>query len=201
VLVADDHPAMRSGLVGYLSTQSDMEIAGEAGDGVEAVERFRALRPDAVLIDIQMPRMDGLDAIAAIRAADAEAAIVVLTTYPGDARVMRALTLGATAYLLKSADLQDIADTIRAAMAGKHRVAEEVARQLAKFAGHEHLTARELSVLRLVAKGEGNRSIAAALGISEDTVKSRLRSIMGKLHAQDRTHAVVIAVQRGFLDP
>ena len=192
---------MRSGLAGFIASQPDMAIAGEAGDGLEAVERFRALRPDAVLIDIQMPRMDGLEAIAAIHAEDPGAAIIVLTTYPGDARVMRALTLGATAYLLKTANLQDIAETIRAAMAGRRHVAEEVARELARFAGQEHLTARELSVLRLVARGEGNRAIASALGISEDTVKSRLRNIMGKLHAQDRTHAVMIAVQRGFLDP
>lgn len=177
-----------------------MELAGEAGDGAEAIEKYRALRPDVALIDLQMPKVDGLDAIAAIREEFPHALVIVLTTYPGDARVMRALTLGATSYLLKSADLSDIVAAIRAAMGGRHVVDAEVAHQLAKHAGSETLTARELSVLRLAASGQSNRSIAQALSVSEDTIKSRMRNIMGKLGAEDRTHAVTIAMQRGFLD-
>lgn len=201
VLITDDHPAVRRGLVGAIEAEPDMMVAGEAKDGAEAVAQFRRLRPDAVLIDLQMPHMDGLEAIAAIRAEAPHAVIVVLTTYAGDARVMRALTMGATSYLLKSADLVDIVQAVRAAVGGKHVMDAGVARDLARHAGSERLTPRELSVLRLAAAGQGNRAIADALGISEDTVKSRMRNIMGKLGAEDRTHAVTIAIHRGFLDP
>jgi DNA-binding NarL/FixJ family response regulator len=200
VLITDDHPAMRHGLAGAIAEEIDMEIAGEAADGAEAIEKFRTLRPDVALLDLQMPQVDGLEAIAAIRAEFPKAVIIVLTTYPGDARVMRALTLGATSYLLKSADLSDIIAAVRAAVAGKHVVDAEVAHELAKHAGSEALTPRELSVLRLASKGQSNRAIADALSISEDTVKSRMRNIMSKLGAEDRTHAVMVAIQRGFLD-
>lgn len=200
VLIVDDHPAMRHGLAGAIAWELDMEIAGEAADGAEAIEKCVALRPDVVLLDLQMPKVDGLEAIAAIRADTPKAAIIVLTTYPGDSRVMRALTLGATSYLLKSADLGDIIDAIRAAVIGKRVVDLEVAQELAKHAGFEHMTPRELSVLRLASKGHSNRAIADALNIAEDTVKSRMRNIMSKLDAKDRTHAVTVAIQRGFIE-
>jgi DNA-binding NarL/FixJ family response regulator len=200
VLITDDHPAMRHGLAAAIAGETDMEIAGEACDGAEAIERCRKLQPDVVLLDLQMPNVDGLEAIAKIRAESPKAVIIVLTTYPGDARVMRALTLGATSYLLKSADLGDIVEAIRATVMGKHVVDAEVAHELAKHAGLENLTPRELSVLRLASKGQSNRAIADALNIAEDTVKSRMRLIMNKLGARDRTHAVTIAIQRGFLD-
>jgi DNA-binding NarL/FixJ family response regulator len=201
VLIADDHPAIRRGIADAIVAEPDMEVAGEAKDGAEAIEQFRRLAPHIVLIDLQMPRVDGLEAIATIHAESPDAIIIVLTTYAGDARVMRALTMGATSYLLKSADLSDIIQAIRAAIGGKHVVDAGVARELAEHAGSENLTPRELSVLRLAATGQSNRSIAEALSISEDTVKSRMRNIMGKLGAGDRTHAVTIAMQRGFLEP
>jgi DNA-binding NarL/FixJ family response regulator len=200
VLVADDHPAMRRGLAGAIAAEADMEVAGEAEDGEQAVAQFGRLAPDVLLIDLQMPRLDGLEAIATIRTDHPTARIIVLTTYAGDARVMRALTLGASAYLLKSADLAEIVQAVRDAMRGKRVVDAGVAQELARHAGSERLTPRELSVLRLAAKGQGNRAIADALSISEDTVKSRMRNIMGKLGAEDRTHAVTIALGRGFLD-
>lgn len=191
---------MRHGLAGAIAAEFDMEIAGEAADGAEAIDKCRSLRPDVVLLDLQMPNVDGLGAIGSIRAESPKAVIIVLTTYPGDARVMLALTLGATSYLLKSADLSEIVDAIRATVVGKHVVDVAVAHELAKHAGFENLTPRELSVLRLASKGQSNRAIADTLNIAEDTVKSRMRNIMSKLGAKDRTHAVTIAMQRGFLD-
>lgn len=199
VLIADDHPAVRRGVAIAMEAEPDMVVVGEAKDGAEAIAQCRLLAPHAILIDLQMPRVDGLEAIATIHAELPDAIIVVLTTYAGDARVMRALTMGATSYLLKSAELSDIIQAIRSAVGGKHTVDADVARDLARHAGSENLTPRELSVLRLAAKGRGNRAIAEVLGISEDTVKSRMRSIMGKLGADDRTHAVTIAMQRGFI--
>jgi DNA-binding NarL/FixJ family response regulator len=200
VLIADDHPAVRRGVAIAIAAEPDMDVVGEARDGAEAISQCRLLEPHAVLIDLQMPRVDGLEAIAAIHAQSPDAVIIVLTTYAGDARVMRALTMGATSYLLKSAELSDIVQAIRSAVGGKHTVDADVARELARHAGCEIPTPRELSVLRLAAKGQSNRSIAETLSISEDTVKSRMRSIMGKLNADDRTHAVTIAMQRGFLE-
>ena len=200
VLITDDHPAMRRGLAGAIAAENDMEIAGEAADGAEAIQMCHSLQPEVVLLDLQMPNVDGLEAIGAIRTDSPDTVIIVLTTYPGDARVMRALTLGATSYLLKSADLGDIIDAIRATVVGKRVVDLEVAHELAKHAGFEGLTHRELSVLRLASKGQSNRAIADALNIAEDTVKSRMRNIMSKLGASDRTHAVMIAIKRGFLD-
>lgn len=200
VLITDDHPVMRRGLNAAITQEPDMELVGEAADGAEAIAMYRALRPSVALVDLQMPNVDGLEAIAAIRGEFPDAVLIVLTSYPGDARVMRALTLGATSYLLKSATLEEIIKAIRASVAGRHVVAPEVAHEIARHAGSENLTMRETSVLRLAASGKSNKAIAEALFISEDTVKSRMRSIMAKLGALDRTHAVMIAVQRGFLD-
>jgi DNA-binding NarL/FixJ family response regulator len=201
ILITDDHPVMRDGLRMVIEEELDLEVLGEAADGREAIEQFRRLHPDLLLIDLQMPEMDGLEAITTIRGEFPDATIVVLTTYPGDARVVRAFTLGATSYILKTARRDEILKAIRGALSGRHTVAPEVAQEIASNTGREGLTEREIGVLRLVAKGRSNRDIADALFITEDTVKARMKSIMGKLDAEDRTHAVMIAIRRGFMDP
>jgi len=200
ILIVDDHPVMRDGLRAILGREPDMNVIGEAGNGRVAIEQFRKLRPDITLIDLQMPEVDGLQAITAIRNEFPDATIVVLTTYPGDARVARAFTLGATSYLLKTAESVEIINAIRSAMIGRNVIAPEVAKQVARHTGDEALTEREITVLRWVARGRSNRQIAETLHISEDTVKARMKSIAGKLGADDRTHAVMIAMLRGFLD-
>lgn len=200
VLIADDHPVMRDGLHAAIDQEDDLQVVGEAADGAEAIARYRELLPDVTLLDLQMPHVDGLQAITAIRQDCPHACIVVLTTYPGDARVTRAMTLGATSYLLKSASRDEILKAIRNAVQGRHVVAQEVAREIDSYRGSEGLTIRELSVLRLVAEGKSNRVIAEALCVSEDTIKARMKSLMAKLSAEDRTHAVTIAMRRGFLD-
>jgi DNA-binding NarL/FixJ family response regulator len=177
-----------------------MEVVGEAADGNEAITQFRSLLPDVMLIDLQMPDVDGLQAITTIRAEFPDATIIVLTTFPGDARVVRAFTLGATSYLLKTARREEILKAIRGALAGRHTMAPEVAQEIARHTGSEALTEREVSVLRLVSEGQSNRHIAQVLCISEATVKGRMKSIMAKLGAEDRTHAVMIAIRRGFID-
>jgi DNA-binding NarL/FixJ family response regulator len=201
ILVVDDHPVMRDGLRAVIEQEADMEVVGEAADGGEAIELFQRLLPDVMLIDLQMPGIDGLEAITVIRNEFPDATIIVLTTFPGDARVVRAFTLGATSYLLKTARRDEIIKAIRGAVAGRHTMAPEVAQEIASHTGQELLTEREIGVLRLVAKGRSNHDIADALCISEDTVKARMRSIMAKLAAEDRTHAVMIAIRRGFMDP
>ena len=200
ILVVDDHPVMRDGLRAVIEQEPDMEVVGEAADGGEAIEQFQKLFPDVMLIDLQMPDVDGLQAITTIRSEFPDATIIVLTTFPGDARVVRAFTLGATSYLLKTARRDEIIKAIRGALSGRHTVAPEVAQEIASHTGQERLTEREIGVLKLVAKGRSNRDIAEALCISEDTVKARMKSIMGKLSAEDRTHAVMIAIRRGFMD-
>jgi len=200
ILVVDDHPVMRDGLRAVIEQETDMEVTGEAADGKEAIEQFRKLLPDIMLIDLQMPVMDGLQAITTIRGEFPDATIIVLTTFPGDARVVRAFTLGATSYLLKTARREEIIKAIRGALTGRHIVAPEVAQEIASHTGREGLTDREIVVLSLVAQGRSNRHIAETLNITEDTVKARMKSIMAKLGAEDRTHAVMIAVKRGFLD-
>jgi len=200
VLVTDDHPLMRDGLKGAIDRELDMKVVGEASDGAEAIEQFRSLLPDVTLLDLQMPNVDGLQAIEAIREEYPLAKIIVLTTYPGDARVMKAMTLGATSYLLKSAPGSDILKAIRGTMFGEHTLAPEMARDLASHLGSEALTVREIAVLKLVAAGKGNRAIAEQLNLSEETIKSRMKNILVKLGATDRTHAVTIAVKRGFMD-
>jgi DNA-binding NarL/FixJ family response regulator len=200
ILVVDDHPVMRDGLRAVIEQEPDMEVVGEAADGREAIGQFQKLLPDVMLIDLQMPDVDGLQAITTIRGEFPDATIIVLTTFPGDARVVRAFTLGATSYLLKTARRDEIIKAIRGALSGRHTVAPEVAQEIASHTGQERLTEREIGVLKLVAKGRSNRDIADALCISEDTVKARMKSIMGKLDAEDRTHAVMIAIRRGFMD-
>ncbi|WP_172461821.1 response regulator transcription factor [Dyella jiangningensis] len=200
VLIADDHPIMRDGIAVALESSPDMEVIGQAADGAEAIVRFRELLPDVALIDLQMPGVDGLQAIHAISAEFPQARIIVLTSYPGDARVKRALTQGANAYMLKTATREEILAAIRSVMNGRRVVASEVAGDIASHAWSEMLSDRELSVLRLVATGNTNKRIADILCVSEDTVKARLKNIMTKLGALDRTHAVTLARNRGFFD-
>jgi DNA-binding NarL/FixJ family response regulator len=200
VLIADDHPIMRDGIAVALESSPDMDVVGQAADGAEAIVRFRELRPDVALIDLQMPGVDGLQAIHTISAEFPQARIIVLTSYPGDARVKRALTLGANAYMLKTATRDEILGAIRSVMNGRRVVASEVAGEIASHAWSEMLSDRELSVLRLVATGNTNKRIADILCVSEDTVKARLKNIMTKLGALDRTHAVTLARNRGFFD-
>lgn len=200
VLITDDHPVMRDGLRAAIAQEADMEVVGEASDGAQAIELYRTLRPDVTLIDLQMPNVDGLEAIQVIRAEFPKAVMVVLTTFPGDARVTRAMKLGAMSYLLKSACREEILRAVRVSATGRHVVATQAAENIANHLGSESLTLRELSVLRLVAEGRSNREVAEALSISEDTVKARMKSLMAKLHAEDRTHAVTLAIRRGFMD-
>jgi DNA-binding NarL/FixJ family response regulator len=200
ILVVDDHPMLREGVIALLAAEADMEIVGEAGDGVEAVERYDALLPDVMLLDMQMPRQDGETTIRIVRERHPKARIVVLTTYDGDVQASRALKAGASGYLLKSGLRRELLDTIREVHAGRRRILPEIAQEIALHAGEEVLSDRELEVLRCVAGGHANKEIARALSIAEDTVKSHLRSIFFKLNVKDRTEAVVQAVRRRIIE-
>lgn len=200
VLVVDDHPLLREGIAAILGNQSDMALVAEAGDGTDAMAKCRLHRPDVMLLDLQMPGLHGIDAIVAIRDEFPHVRIIVLTTYGGDDLARRALRAGAQAYLLKSTARKDLVATIRAVAAGRRLVQPEVAEELALHMGSEPLTAREMAVLKLIAAGRSNKLIAFDLSISEETVKGHVKSIPGKLHASDRTHAVTIAIKRGIVD-
>ncbi|MDO6414201.1 response regulator transcription factor [Sphingomonas sp. BIUV-7] len=200
VLVVDDHPLLREGLVATIAKHADFEIAGEARDGAEAVEQFRSLRPDVTLMDIQMPEMGGIEAIERIRDQDPSAAIVVLTTYPGDSQALRALKAGASGYLLKSCIRKDLLQAIRTVHAGERSISSEVAQSIAMHALDGRLSEREMSILRLVAQGNPNKQIAWQLSLSTDTVKGHLKNIFTKLDVTDRTHAVAVAIRRGFIE-
>src|SRR5262245_43051365 len=200
VLNVDDHAVLREGIAAILASEPDMSVVGEAGNGAEAVEQFRAHRPDVTLMDLQMPRMNGTDAILAIREHFPGARIIVLTTYSGDAQVARAFKAGACGYLLKSALRKELLETIRAVHRGQKRIPPEIAAGMAEHYGDDALTERELEVLREVAAGNANKMVADHLRISEETVKAHVRSILSKLGANDRTHAVTIAVKRGIID-
>jgi DNA-binding NarL/FixJ family response regulator len=200
VLTVDDHPLLRAGISGAINAQPDMSVVAEAADGEEAVASFRTHRPDVTLMDIRMPKTNGIDAISAIRKEFSNARVVVLTTYGGDIQALRAFKAGAVGYLLKSMLRTELIDTIRLAHAGMRRIPPEIALELAEHAGDDILTTREIEVLRDVAKGSSNKVIAARLSISEHTVKGHLKNILSKLDASDRTHAVMIALKRGFLD-
>jgi DNA-binding NarL/FixJ family response regulator len=200
VLTVDDHPIVREGIAGLIASQSDMTLVGEAMNGREAIEQFRAHRPDVTLMDLQMPEMSGLDAMIAIRGEFPTARIIVLTTYSGDVQVLRALKAGASAYLLKNTLHKELRDTIRAVHAGRKTISPEVSFQLAEHATDDALSPAEVRVLRLIAQGNANKEIAAQLSISEETVKGQVRNILSKLGANDRTHAAILGVKRGIIE-
>lgn len=200
VLTVDDHPMLREGLAAVIAGHKDLTLVAEAASGAEAIAAFRTHRPDVTLMDLQMPDMNGIDATRAIRADFPNARIVVLTTYKGDAQALSALKAGACGYLLKSALRKELVDAIRAAHAGLRRIPPEIAMAMAEHAGDEQLSAREIEILQCAARGNANKQIAHLCGISEETVKTHMASILGKLGASDRTHAVTIALKRGILE-
>ena len=200
ILSVDDHPLIRQGVAGLVATQADMNVIAEAANGREAIQQFHRHRPDITLMDLQMPEMNGLDAIIAIRGEFPEARIIVLTTYAGDVQALRALKAGARAYLLKDSLHKELLATIRAVQAGKKSMSPEVSFQLAEHATDDALTPAEVRVLRLIAEGNANKEIAAQLSTSEDTVKGQVRNILSKLGAKDRTHAAMIGLKRGFIE-
>ena len=200
VLCVDDHPLLREGIASVLEELEDIELVGSADNGTKAIEAFTRLRPDVTLMDLRMPDMDGLTAMSAIRQHYPDARIIVLTTYPGDVQALNALKAGAMGYLLKSSLGNSLLDTIRAVHAGKRVIPEEVAGEIGRHAADDALSTREIEVLRRVAAGQANKSIARELAISESTVKAHIRSILPKLGANDRTHAVTIALKRGIFD-
>ena len=200
ILTVDDHPLIREGIARLMAGEPDMELVAEADNGRDAVQQFRAHRPDITLMDLQMPQMTGLDAIIAIRGEFPEARIIVLTTYPGDVHVLRALKAGAQAYLLKTTLNTELRQTIRAVHTGRKSLSAEASYQLAEHATDDALTAAEIRVLRLIAEGKANKEIAAGLRLSEETVKGQVSKILSKLGASDRTHAVVIGLRRGIID-
>src|ERR1700732_5028555 len=199
VLSVDDHALIREGIAALIANQKDMRLVGEASNGREAIEQFRSNRPDVTLMDLQMPEMNGIDALIAIRSEFPDARIIVLTTYPGDALCKRAMTAGAQAYILKGNVRKDLLDTIRAVRAGKKFITGEAAAELASHAADDALSKREIEVLSLIASGNSNKLIADGLSISEDTVKGHVKSILSKLGVNDRTHAVTAAVKRGIV--
>lgn len=200
VLTVDDHALLRKGIRALIGAESDMQLVAEASSGRDALQEFRAHRPDVTLMDLQMPDMNGIEAIIAIRGEFPDARIIVLSTYSGDVQVVRALKAGARAYLLKANVNKELLATIRAVHAGQKRIPAELASSLAEHTGEDDLTEREVEVLRLVAAGNANKEVAAQLGLAEDTVKRHVTNILSKLHANDRTHAVTIALKRGIIE-
>ena len=200
ILVADDHPVVREGVDALVRRQVDMRIVAQATNGREAIELFRAHRPDVTVMDLQMPEMSGLDALIALRGDFPQARIIMLTTYTGDTQVVRAIKAGACAYLLKNTLHKELLDTIRAVHAGKKYISPEASFELAEHASGDALTPAEVRVLRLIAEGNGNKEIAEQLSVSEDTVKGQVRNILSKLGAKDRAHAAMIGVKRGIIE-
>ena len=200
ILVVDDHSIFRQGIVWLLADQADMQLVAEASNGREAIQQFRAHRPDVTLMDLQMPEMNGLDAVIAIRGEFPEAKIIVLTTYTGDVQVLRALKAGARAYLLKNLLHRELLETIRGVHAGKKALSPEASFELAEHAMDDPLTPIEVAILRLIAAGNANKQIADQLSITEDTVKGRIKSILSKLKANDRTQAATIGLKRGIIE-
>jgi DNA-binding NarL/FixJ family response regulator len=200
ILTVDDHPLLREGVASMINAEPDMQIVAEADRGAEAIKQFRSCRPDVTLMDLQMPGMNGVDAIKAIRGEFEDARIIVLTTYTGDVQVLQALKAGAAGYLLKSALRTELLNAIRAVHIGQRHVSASIATEIAQHVGEVALSERELEVLRKVAAGNSNKQVAAQLGISEDTAKAHMKNILSKLNANDRTHAVTIAVKRGIID-
>jgi DNA-binding NarL/FixJ family response regulator len=200
ILSVDDHPLLREGVGALIDNQKDMRLVAEASNGREAIKQFRSYRPDVTLMDVKMPEMDGMNALIAIRSEFPDARIIVLTAYAGDALCMRAMNAGARAYLLKDNARKDLLDTIRAVHAGKKLIHEEVAAELASHATDDALSEREIEVLSLVAGGNSNKLIADQLKIALDTVKGHVKSILSKLGANDRTHAVTVGLKRGIIE-
>jgi len=200
ILTVDDHAVVRQGIAVLVGTQPDMMLVAEASNGREAIQQFRAHRPDITLMDLQMPEMNGLDAIAAIRSEFPDAKIIVLTTYKGDVQITRALRAGAQGYLLKNTFHKELVDTIRAIHGGRKALSPEASYAIAEHATDDTLTPAEVIVLRLIAAGNANKQIADQLSITEETVKSRVKSILSKLGANDRTHAAMIGLKRGIIE-
>jgi DNA-binding NarL/FixJ family response regulator len=200
ILTADDHHLVRYGIATLVGAEPDMELVAQASTGQEAIEQFRLHQPDVTLMDLQMPGMNGIEAMIAIRSEFLNARIIVLTTYAGDVQVTRALKAGARAYILKGRLAGELLETIRAVHAGQKRIPPEVAAELAEHAGESGLTEREMEVLRLIAAGNANKEIAAQLSIVEETVKRHVTGILAKLGANDRTHAVTIGLKRGIIE-
>jgi DNA-binding NarL/FixJ family response regulator len=200
VLVVDDHPFLREGIAAAINGQKDMTLVGEATNGLEALESFRSLRPDVTLMDIHLPGMSGIEAMLAIRAEFPTARIVVLTAYRGDIQALKAFKAGAVGYLLKNMLRKELLDTIRIVYAGRRRIPDEIAKELGEHSLEDTLTEREIEVLKMVASGTPNKVIASELALAEPTVKSHLKNIFQKLGANDRTHAVTIAIRRGYID-
>ena len=200
ILAVDDHPLVRQGITGLVGVQPDMTVVAEAANGREAIQQFRAHRPDVTLMDIQMPEMNGLDALIAIRTEFPDAKVVVLTTYEGDVHILRALKSGAQGYLLKNTLHLELLQTIRNAHAGKKNLSPEVSFQVARHVSDQALTPAEVAVLRLIAAGNANKQIADQIGVTEDTVKGRVKTILSKLDANDRTHAAIIGLKRGIIE-
>lgn len=200
ILLADDHPALREGIRALAADESDMEFVAEASNGRETIEQFRKYRPDVSLIDLQMPDMNGVDAMITIRNEFPDARFIVLTTYEGDVQVSRALKAGARAYLLKSLLRKELLETIRAVYAGQKRIPEHLATKLVDHFADDSLTLREIEVLQLIAAGNANKLIAYQLQITEETVKGHVKNILSKLGANDRTHAVTIGLRRGIIE-
>jgi len=198
--MVDDHTLLREGIAELIADETDMVLVGEAGNGREAIEQFRKHHPDVTLMDLQMPKMCGLDAMIAIRGEFPEARIIVLTTYMGDVQVLRALKAGARAYLLKNTLRTELLRTIRAVHEGDKSLSPEVSFQLAEHVAEETLSPTEVRVLRLIADGNSNKEIASELSATEDTIKGQVRSILAKLNAHDRTHAAMIGVKRGIIE-
>jgi DNA-binding NarL/FixJ family response regulator len=200
ILIVDDHPLFRDGLESLVGKQTDMLVAAEASTGREAIELFRTLRPDVTLMDMRMPDLSGVDTMKAILRDFPEAKFIILSTYGGDAQILRALKAGAKAYLLKGLLRKELLDTIRCVYIGRKRISPEIAAKIADHAGESNLTEREIDVLQLVASGHPNKLVADSLSITEDTVKTHVKNILSKLSANDRTHAVTIAFKCGIID-
>src|ERR1700740_3291528 len=200
ILSVDDHPVLRQGVAALVGGQADMTLVAEASNGREAIQQFRAHRPDITLMDLQMPEMNGLDAITAIRGEFRDAKIIVLTTYKGDVQILRALKAGAQGYLLKNTIHKELTETIRAVHAGKKALSSEASFEIAEHATDDALTPAEINVLRLIASGNANKQIADQLSITEETVKGRVKNILSKLGASDRTHAAMIGLKRGIIE-
>jgi len=200
ILAVDDHALVRQGIAALVSTETDLTLVGEAANGREAIQLFRKHRPDVTLMDLQMPEMTGLDAINAIRGEFPDAKIIVLTTYQGDVQILRALKAGAQAYLLKNTFHKELATAIRAVYAGKKVLAPEASFEIAEHATDDALTPAEIAVLRLIAAGNANKQIADQLSVTEETVKGRVKNILSKLGANDRTQAAMIGLKRGIIE-